>query len=211
MNDLMHAHEIIQHIDQATGGFVSHSFERLGDHYVDKALGYCRRKLSDRTEEKIREAGQRASNEFSARLVYDILKNADGVAADEIVELWSTLLAKALTGDDKSIRPMYFDIIAKLSPKDCVIFALLGGNEISDISVSEDEKRHLLEQVELRTRRNSFIERKSSFSVTEISFCYDALERLGLIEMAPMQYRHLTIFGKGFYQAVCAPLEKKND
>ncbi|WP_225198084.1 Abi-alpha family protein [Gluconobacter oxydans] len=206
MNDPTHTYEIIRNIDQATGGFVSHSFERLGDHILDKVLSCGRKKLSERTEERIKNSDRQVSVEFSAKLTAEILRNADGVMADEIIDLWANLLAKAITGQDRSIRPVYFEVISKLSPMDALFMTEFGKPEMRQAML-----------VDLQSRRNfvgSFISQvnalldKAGLDGDSRKYCQDALQRQGLIKIDDAGFCSMTIFGLGFYEAVCAPLTK---
>ena len=203
-----------QHIDAACGGYPSHMLERLGDAFWDKCLRRSRDFLFRKAQEKMNEAGADISPEASPRLIADILRNADGVNDDTILDIWANLLAKAAYGDDKTIRPIYFDIISKLSPKDALTISVIGSPEMEGAKKQDNEKNlgenkpshhHVYFNVERLFKHHNL-------EGDDLEFCFDALERLGLIKRydRPSPY-YLTLLGKGFYQAVCAPLKSQSD
>ncbi|MBF0892498.1 DUF4393 domain-containing protein [Gluconobacter sp. LMG 1744] len=196
--------EFFRHVDAATGGYPSHMLERLVDSIWDKGLSYGRRLLFQKTADKMHAAGKPVSETSSPRLIADILRNADGVTDETIMDLWASLLAKAATGDDKNIRPIYFDLISKLSPRDALVFSILGSEEIEDTKELLKHVSPVMIPSTKRLHRSKFIQTNSSMNDYELSFCYDALERLGLVEMNHQNYRQLSILGRGFYQTVCS-------
>jgi len=198
--------EFFHHVDAATGGYPSHLLERLADKVWDSGIRYSRRVLFSEAERKIHEAGATVSDKASPRLIADIMRNADGVTDDAILDLWSTLLAKAASGDDKEIRPIYFEVIAKLSPKDALMLSIYGSAGMA-IAYREDReegaKRYGAGTFMDSDARRAYIY-SQGITVDEVTFCYDALTRQGLLQADRNNNYNLTVFGKGFCQAVIA-------
>lgn len=205
MNDLVStALDIVHQIDAATGGFASHSVERVADGLLDKALQKGREKLRRKTWDKIIQSKAEISEDYSARTISEILKHSDGVTNDKIVDLWANLLAKALTGDDHSIRPMYYEIIEKLAPEDALLISIVG-SELSSVRLSAQDERSPRHASLIREKRKHYLLTKFK-DENALSFSIDALERLGILTKRGDYNLELSILGKGFYTTVCAPI-----
>lgn len=126
-----------KYLDISTNGvmssYLTHRLETAADYITNGAW----KKLWRKTQEKMQ--GKTIEKEPNIEFIDEILEKTKLKTNDDLIELWSRVLAKALQGDC-NIRREYFNALEELDPYDVLV-----------LNIAMDKKYHLfMERTQLQ-------------------------------------------------------------
>lgn len=185
-----------KYLDSSTNGVISsyltHRLETTADYITNGAW----KKLWKKTQEKLK--GDTVEGEPNLEFLDDILKKTELKTNDEIIELWSRVLAKALKGD-RNIRREYFNSLSELDPYDVLILNISMDKKYSlFMERMQFEGQGAYNRIDIQEKIHKFLSENYEISDdSEIFLSVKKLKSLGIFhETNSLLYFKLTTFGE---------------